>query len=80
MRKDLLQTDEQKQNRRKCLEENRNLTTQRLTTSESPSFSNETPKTSSLESKPTSPNSIDQVNFIIFFPIEFVLIVINGNG
>lgn len=49
MRKELLQTDEQKQKRRKCLEENRTLTSQRL-------------QTSDIQSKTPSPNCIDHVS------------------
>ena len=56
MRKDFLQTEEQKQKKRKCLEDNRNQT------SETSSLSIETPSTSHIESNVTFPDGIDEVS------------------
>ena len=63
MRKDFLQTEEQKQKRRKALEENRNLTSQRLLTSESSQSSSAVePQTiPNVESFPPVLNDIDNV-------------------
>ena len=59
MRKDFLQTEEQKQKKRKCLEDNRITTLQRSST--------ETQNTAQIESKPPSPDSIENVSFIWIF-------------
>lgn len=68
MRKDLLMTDEQKEQRRKRLEDNRNLTIQRSSTTDQPI--------------PSTFDEIDRVCFhprSIDFILSFSLIVIDGS-
>lgn len=70
MRKDFLQTDEEKQRRQQRLEENRNLTSKRISISDS----------SNPQSSPTTLDEIDQVetlilNFFVFHEISYLVII-----
>jgi len=63
MRKDFILSEEDKQRRRKCLEENRNSTLQRLSTSESTSSSSVSNPLSNPESLSPRLDEIDCVSF-----------------
>ena len=66
MRKDFIQTNEENEKRRKHLEENRKLTSQRLSTLESPTSSNLPQTTSNLVSSSPKSNEIDRVCSLFF--------------
>ena len=63
MRRDFLQTEEQKQNRQKSLEANRNIRPQRVLTSESPQSTVQIQTTSTVKSPSPVLNHIDNVCF-----------------
>ncbi len=63
MRKDFILTEEEKQRRKSRLEENRNLTLQRLSTSESGNLTPSTNLLSTFESLSPKFDDIDQVSF-----------------
>jgi len=65
MRKDLIRTEEQKQRKKKCLEENRNSTLQRLSTSESTNSSSISNSLLNSESLPPVFDEIDRVSFYV---------------
>ncbi len=66
MRKDFILSDEEKQKRKKCLEENRNNTAKRLSTSESTNTSSVSNSLSNSESLSLAVNEIDRVSFYFF--------------
>jgi hypothetical protein len=63
MRKDFILSDEEKQRRKKRLEENRNFTLQRLSTSDSGNSSSSTNRLSSSESLSPKSDELDRVSF-----------------
>jgi hypothetical protein len=65
MRKDLILSEEEKQRRRKCLVENRNLTAKRLSTSASTNSSSISNSLSNSESLPPVFDEIDRVSFYV---------------
>jgi hypothetical protein len=67
MRKDFIQTEEEKQRRRVRLEENRNLTSKRLSTSESTNSSTTSNSLSTSESSSSMLDEIDYVTLFFFF-------------
>jgi hypothetical protein len=66
MRKDFILSEEEKQRRRKYLEENRNSTLQRLSTSESTNSSSISNPLSNSESLSPTLDEIDRVSFSFF--------------
>ncbi len=66
MRKDFILSEEEKQRRRKYLEENRNSTLQRLSTSESTNSSSISNPLSNSESLSPTLDEIDRVSFSVF--------------
>jgi hypothetical protein len=63
MRKDFIRSEEEKQQRKKCLEENRGLTLKRISTSESTNLSSISQPISNSESISPTFNEIDHVSF-----------------
>ncbi len=63
MRKDFIISEEEKQRRRECLEENRMITSQRLSTSESPNSSSNLQAVVNIESLSPTLDEIDSVSF-----------------
>jgi len=63
MRKDFIRSEEEKQQRKKCLEENRDLTLKRISTSESTNSSSISQPISNSESISPTFNEIDHVSF-----------------
>ncbi len=63
MRKDFILSEEEKQRRKKHLEENRNQTSQRFSTHESINTSSILQSASNYESIPTTTDEIDRVSF-----------------
>ncbi len=63
MRKDFILSDEEKERRKKRLEENRNETSQRFSTHESINTSSILQSASNYESIPTTTDEIDRVSF-----------------
>jgi hypothetical protein len=77
MRKDFIQSEEEIQQRKKRLEENRNITSQLLSTSEVPNSLSITNSASKFEPMSPTSDEIDRVSFSLS-PYLFVIFDVNN--